>query len=89
MEAVDYMHSNNIIHSYLKPSNILLTTKKDVKLCDFGTSKKIALINPSTFTGTLLYMAPEIIKLENENEKKSNGGYGLSSDVYSLGVIFY
>jgi hypothetical protein len=34
-------------------------------------------------------MAPEIIKLENENEKKSNGGYGLSSDVYSLGVIFY
>ena len=75
MEAVDYMHSNNI--------------KKDVKLCDFGTSKKIALINPSTFTGTLLYMAPEIIKLENENEKKSNGGYGLSSDVYSLGVIFY
>jgi serine/threonine protein kinase len=96
LEAVDYMHSNNIIHRDLKPSNILLTKKKDVKLCDFGTSKKIALINPSTFTGTLLYMAPEIIKLENENEKiklenekKSNGGYGLSSDVYSLGVIFY
>ena len=63
MEAVDYMHSNNIIHRDLKPSNILLTKKNDVKVCDLGTSKKIALINPSTFIGTLLYMAPEISKL--------------------------
>ena len=63
MEAVDYMHSNHIIHRDLKPSNILLTKKNDVKVCDLGTSKKIALINPSTFIGTLLYMAPEIIKL--------------------------
>ena len=87
MEAVDHMHSNNIIHRDLKPSNILLTKTKDVKVCDFGTSKKIATVNATSYEGTYFYMAPEIHKLKNEI--KSNSWYGISADLWPLGVILY
>jgi len=43
LEAVNHMHSINMMHRDLKPSNILLTKEKKIKLVDFGTTK--ALIN--------------------------------------------
>ena len=81
------MHSNNLIHRDLKPSNILLTKNKDYKVWDFGTSKKIVTVNAMSYAGTYFYMAPEIHKLKNEI--KSNSWYGISADVWSLGVILY
>jgi serine/threonine protein kinase len=70
------MHTLNISHRDLKPSNILLTKKKVAKLCDFGTSKKIDIVNAKSYVGTLLYMAPEIRKPKDE----SNNGYNISVD---------
>ena len=35
------MHSANVIHRDLKPSNVLATEKCEVKMCDFGLSRKI------------------------------------------------
>lgn len=41
MKGLKYLHSANIIHRDLKPSNILANEKCEVRMCDFGLSRKI------------------------------------------------
>ena len=75
--ALDFMHSNNIIHCDLKCSNILLdgNTGK-IKLSDFGSAKEINNNKAKGLIGTLPWCAPEII---------CNKTYGTKVDIWSLG----
>ncbi len=78
--GLEYLYKNKILHRDIKPHNILI---KDgiIKISDFGFAKafeKNELI--TTFCGSPLYMAPEIIK-----DKE----YNLKSDIWSLGVIIF
>ncbi|KFW73858.1 Mitogen-activated protein kinase kinase kinase 3, partial [Phalacrocorax carbo] len=81
LEGVSYLHSNMIVHRDIKGANILRDSAGNVKLGDFGASKRLQTICMSgtgirSVTGTPYWMSPEVI---------SGEGYGRKADVWSLG----
>ena len=84
IEALKYLHEEtNIVHCDLKPGNIFLTDKLEVKLGDFGLAKRITSdYIPSINGGTIYYMAPESIK-------KSKCKCSYKVDIWAIGIIIY
>lgn len=79
--ALRDIHDAGFIFRDLKPENILLTSKNELKICDFGWScLKTDGANSSDPAGTLVYMAPEMVRSEPQDEK---------ADVWGLGVLLY
>lgn len=83
--TMKHVHSLNVIHRNLKPSNILLSAKKRVKLCDFGVSSMIDNDNPDESRtckpGTTEFMAPEVLS--------GSTHYGQKIDVYAFGIVMF
>ena len=80
INAVYFLHKNDLIHRDIKPENILLYDNGVCKLCDFGWCVKLDGKQRSTFCGTMEYMSPEII---NQIE------YSKEIDIWSLGILLY
>lgn len=82
IEAVNYLHSNNIIHRDIKPENILINDSDNILLTDFGFS---SYQNENdvhhAYCGSITTIAPEIIKNNNYCGKKS--------DIWSCGIVLY
>ena len=77
LRALGPLHRSNIVHGDLKPSNIIVTPEGRLRLIDFSMSGGAR--DPSRRPGgTLLYMAPEIIRQQ---------AFDTRSDLYSAGII--
>merc|ERR1719204_2188072 len=84
INGLEACHNANVVHRDLKPQNLLLDSKYNLKITDFGLSKIIQsdadAIMKTTYVGTRGYQAPELLL----NQK-----YDLKCDVFSVGVILF
>jgi formylglycine-generating enzyme required for sulfatase activity/predicted Ser/Thr protein kinase len=77
-----YLHSQNIVHRDLKPENVHISENGQVKLMDFGISKRegLELTRTGHMVGTPYYMAPEQV---------TGAEVTPQADVYSFGILLY
>ena len=82
INALFYLHSQNIAHRDIKIDNMLLDRNRDLKLVDFGLSTKYPddnlLDQPC---GTVVYAAPEVLQ--------GREYHGMLADVWSSGIVLY
>ena len=71
LSGLKYLHKNNIIHRDIKAGNILLNHQGQCKLADFGVSAQLAqtISRRNTVIGSPYWMAPEVLKQNNYDQK--------------------
>jgi len=84
LEAVQHLHSKDIVHRDIKPENVLFESNEEgssVKLIDFGLSRVHGLYDSdmTNQVGTAYYMSPDILQ----------GKYDRSCDLWAVGVVAY
>ncbi|MQL97021.1 hypothetical protein Taro_029705 [Colocasia esculenta] len=80
--GLSYLHSKKIVHRDVKTENMLLDNHRTLKIADFGVAR-VEAQNPQDMTGetgTLGYMAPEVL---------DGKPYNRSCDVYSFGICLW
>ncbi|PAV73782.1 hypothetical protein WR25_16302 [Diploscapter pachys] len=86
MLALEYLHSQGIVHRDIRPHNVVLASKDNsapLKVCGFGVAIKLSNPNERVKAGrvgVVQFMAPEVV---------SNVPVGTSADIWSAGVLLY
>nr|XP_039254583.1 dual specificity mitogen-activated protein kinase kinase 5-like [Styela clava] len=77
VSGLKFLWGRKIMHRDVKPSNMLVNSNGQVKLCDFGVSRQLVNSIAKTYIGTNAYMAPERVE---------GFDYTFYSDIWSLGL---
>jgi non-specific serine/threonine protein kinase len=81
VEALSEVHANRYLHGDIKPGNILLDANGQVKLTDFGLSRRDDQVDAGAPMGTPAYVAPEVLDPKVK--------VGAQADIFALGVMMY
>ena len=88
--ALKHCHDLGVIHRDIKPENILLDKDLNIKLTDFGFSKKVV---PGRWLkevcGTPGYLSPEILQCGLDDPTAAFKGYRFEVDMWACGVVLY
>ena len=83
--ALSVAHADGIVHRDIKPDNLMLTSRGDVKLVDLGIAKRLdeeaSLTQTGQAIGTPHYISPEQIRGQRDVDSRA--------DIYSLGATLY
>lgn len=80
LSSLEYLHNFGYIHRDIKLENILSDLDYNIKLTDFGLSRNLFVEDITTMSGTLTYVAPEVILGQKQTEL---------IDVWSLGICIH
>jgi len=78
--GLEYIHSQKILHRDIKPENLVFDNNGYLRITDFGIAKKYVVNNKKDTSGTVGYLAPEIL---------CNQNHTYSIDYYAVGIIAF
>ena len=86
--ALEYMHSNKMLHLDLKPANVMLNRKGEAVLIDFGLTKEFDENGCPESSTTIGHGTPGYAPLEQSNYQPGQG-FPVTMDIYALGATLY
>ena len=87
-DGLNFIHSVKFVHLDIKPGNILISMKGQIKLSDFGSCKRIEngiCITSETISGTKCWMAPELCSTGDDTVFRIS----VNADIFSCGCVFF
>ncbi|THH10434.1 hypothetical protein EW145_g1333 [Phellinidium pouzarii] len=89
-EGLNYLHTKDVVHSDIKPENILISSSGQPRICDFGVSRMLIASNSFNFTlsssgslkGTIRYIAIELFMATGQKSCT----FSKESDIWAFGM---